>query len=43
VFNTLTGYSTQRSYRNLLIPPGSMRTYQLDQQKSNAPFADRGS
>ncbi len=25
LFNTLTGYSTQRSYRNLLVAPGSMR------------------
>ena len=25
LFNTLTGYSTQRSYRSLLVAPGSMR------------------
>jgi polyphosphate kinase len=25
LFNTLTGYSTQRSYRRLLVAPGSMR------------------
>ena len=25
LFNTLTGYSTQRSYRSLLVAPGGMR------------------
>jgi polyphosphate kinase len=25
LFNTLTGYSTQRNYRNLLVAPGTMR------------------
>ncbi len=44
LFNTLTGYSTQRSYRSLLVAPGSMRERieDLIERESEHARAGRG-
>jgi polyphosphate kinase len=42
LFNTLTGYSTQRSYRSLLVAPGSMRERIEDLIEREAEHARAG-
>ena len=44
LFNTLTGYSTQESYRNLLVAPGSMRERfeSLVERETEHALAGRG-